>query len=202
MYLTLISLDCMDRTAMRTLADVYRQHQLVMSGFAGYDRPSRVLFRVEPERRDGAVRLLVQSQVRPAYDVSDQPGKGLIGIHTKEFKPRLIRGNRFRFRLRANPVVTKDGKRRGLVRDEALLDWLRKKEEQIGVHFASALAIDEGYITGTRRKGERAERVNIKAARFEGVLEVVDAGRFIEALTSGIGHAKAFGFGLLSLAKV
>jgi CRISPR system Cascade subunit CasE len=38
------------------------------------------------------------------------------------------------------------------------------------------------------------------AVRFDGVLVVTDRDRFIAAITDGIGSAKAFGFGLLSLA--
>ena len=51
MYLSQLSLKSMDRTAMRALTDIYRLHQLVMKGFAGYARTDRVLYRVEPEER-------------------------------------------------------------------------------------------------------------------------------------------------------
>lgn len=38
------------------------------------------------------------------------------------------------------------------------------------------------------------------AVRFDGLLEVTDPGKFLETLRAGIGSAKGFGFGLLSLA--
>jgi CRISPR system Cascade subunit CasE len=38
--------------------------------------------------------------------------------------------------------------------------------------------------------------------RFDGVLRVTDAARLVEAVRSGIGPAKAFGFGLLSLRRM
>jgi CRISPR system Cascade subunit CasE len=37
------------------------------------------------------------------------------------------------------------------------------------------------------------------AVRFEGLLEVTDPGLFLEMLQDGVGSAKGFGFGLLSL---
>lgn len=64
------------------------------------------------------------------------------------------------------------------------------------------MVVDEGYIEGIRRKGGKADKVQIKIARFEGVLEVIDSERFIrDALFKGIGPAKGFGCGLLSIAR-
>ena len=40
-----------------------------------------------------------------------------------------------------------------------------------------------------------------QAVRFEGVLQVVDPVAFQQTLRCGIGSAKGFGFGLLSLAR-
>jgi CRISPR system Cascade subunit CasE len=37
---------------------------------------------------------------------------------------------------------------------------------------------------------------------FEGILEVTDPEEFAAAVTAGIGPAKAFGFGLLSVARL
>jgi CRISPR system Cascade subunit CasE len=202
MYLSRLVLDCRDRQTMRTLSDVYRLHQFVMSGFSRYEQPWRVLFRVEPEVRGSVMRLLVQSQVKPAWEQSESEKKGVVKLQTKEFVPRFRQGTLYRFRLRANPVVTREGKRYGLIRDESLVEWLRRREERSGASFSSVLAVDEGYLTGRKRKGEGIDRVNVKAVRFEGFLKVEDPTRFVEAFSGGIGPAKGFGCGLLSLARV
>lgn len=199
MYLSQLVLDPMDRRVMRALADVYRLHQLAMGGFAEHETPSRVLFRVEPELHGREVRLLVQSHDSPEW--SSSADGTVVRASSKEFAPDFPPGARFRFRLRANPVVTRNGKRFGLVREEALLHWLRNKEEQIGARFGSVSAVDEGYLTGTRKRAGGTDRVNIKAARFDGFLAVTDGGRFAAAQRAGIGPAKAFGCGLLSLAR-
>jgi CRISPR system Cascade subunit CasE len=39
------------------------------------------------------------------------------------------------------------------------------------------------------------------AVRYDGLLEVTDPVKFLETLRAGIGSAKGFGFGLLSLAR-
>ena len=43
-------------------------------------------------------------------------------------------------------------------------------------------------------------RIQFSAARFDGVLQISTLGLFIHALENGIGPAKGFGFGLLSVA--
>jgi CRISPR system Cascade subunit CasE len=53
---------------------------------------------------------------------------------------------------------------------------------------------------GDRDAGGR--RLTFGAVVFDGMLEVSDPGRLRSALRHGIGSAKAFGFGLLSLARV
>ncbi len=49
---------------------------------------------------------------------------------------------------------------------------------------------------------EKSRRMNFRSALLEGMLEVTDAAVFGQTLRTGIGSAKAFGFGLLSVALV
>lgn len=202
MYLSEIVLNPLDRRTMRILSDAYRLHKFMMAGFSNEGKPSRILFRQEPEVKGNILRLLVQSNQRPMWPQMDEYKKIILKVQSKEFTPQFRKGAIYRFRLRANPVVTREGKRYGLIREEALIDWLKKKEGQSGANFVSVRAIDEGYITGVKRTGERSDHVRIKTARFEGVLKITEPVNFIKVLTGGIGPAKAFGCGLLSLARV
>lgn len=54
-----------------------------------------------------------------------------------------------------------------------------------------------GKIIGRQPQGRR---MTFAAVTFEGVLEITDVDRFRAALVEGIGPAKAYGFGLLSIA--
>lgn len=201
MFISQLVLDQMDRQAMRLLTDVYSLHKAVMSGFRDCANAQRVLFRVEPQVRDGKMRLLVQSGAEPSWGILAERCRGLVKADVKEFSPLFRAEDSFRFRLRANPTVTRDGKRFGLVREEALVHWLQRKEERLGVRFLDILATDEGYVTGRKVHGQAAPRVNIKTARFEGRLRVCEPNLFLESFTKGIGPGKAFGCGLLSLAR-
>jgi CRISPR system Cascade subunit CasE len=75
--------------------------------------------------------------------------------------------------------------------------WLEKKAEKNGFKLLSVTA--EGYQQHHFKK----RGIKISTLDFNGVLEVTDPGIFIqEALYKGIGPAKAFGCGLLSLARI
>lgn len=194
MFLSKLTLNRINRQAMRLLGDVYSLHKTVMSGFEAYQDHTRVLFRVEPEERDHLVHILVQSKVKPSWALA-----GVVNSQVKEFHPVLRHGVKLRFRLRANPTVTRNGKRYGLIRDQSLEEWLRKKEKDLGVQFYSMSIVDEGYITGSR--GRENHRLNLKTALYDALLTVTDVHLFEKALSQGIGSGKAFGCGLLSLAR-
>lgn len=202
MYLSKITLDLLDKGNMKTLADIYQTHQLVMSGFKAFDMSvSRILYRVEHEIKNGGATasILVQSALKPAWPGQE---RGTLHTQTKEFTMNVAVGRRYRFRLEANPIITKDGRRYGLIRDEAFYNWLKRKEGSIGAAFTSFVAIDKGYFTGKKEKERVAHKVSIKKVCFEGVLDVIDQEKLRAAISGGIGPAKAFGCGLLSLKKL
>lgn len=201
MYLTQLSLNRLDRKTMKMLADVYKLHQTILQGFSAYQDCDRVLFRVEPEEHNALVSVLIQSTLEPDWNLLKETGKSVVSAKTKKFSPQLLAGDVLRFRLRANPTVCREGKRYGLIRDESLREWLTKKEAKIGAKFIDIASMDEGYINGNKNDGQTRHRVNLKVARFEGVVRVINPEIFVHTLKDGIGPAKAFGCGLLSIAR-
>jgi CRISPR system Cascade subunit CasE len=61
-----------------------------------------------------------------------------------------------------------------------------------------AVRISEVHLVGDRAKDDS---LSFAGAIFDGALSVTDAAAFRAALETGIGPAKAFGFGLLSLSR-
>ena len=144
------------------------------------------------------------------------------------FLSRLEEGQTWAFRLTANPVHSirrKDGEPTKLtahVTPRHQAGWLLKKQEQSGFEVVRrqdpdpALPEIDGYElmvhdrddTGfnkpdprPERKGKRM-RVPVVTATFDGRLTVTDPEALRQALTSGIGRAKAYGCGLMTLAPV
>ena len=128
-----------------------------------------------------------------------------------------------------NPDDKLKGKRVELQTEAEWLGWLERKACDAGFELLEVSATADGAkqreqveeIFGFDPAGERPERIvdtranpgtkvhggrretgrlTFGAVLFEGRLRVTEADRFREALATGIGPAKAYGFGLLSIA--
>ena len=218
MYLSCLMLNPRHKRAQRELAQPYELHRTVLRAFPETLPPKeRVLYRIDMPRSTGApaggsVALLVQSQCEPDWRwAEDVPGYLLCPPQSKPIELELRQGQTLAFRLRANPTVKKkshqDGKevpangvRLGLVREEDQRAWLERKGEQHGFRVLRAAIAPEAMQTAYQpREGERRRRLAHVAVRYDGLLQVTDANFLQEAVRGGIGSAKAFGFGLLSL---
>ena len=197
MYLSRMLLDPLNKGVVAAMRDVYKLHELVMGGFKDREDVGRVLFRLEPEQKDGVVRVLVQSQLEPFWQI---PPEGLKRLQCRKVCLNFTRGALMPFRLRANTVVSREGKRFGLVREDALRDWLLRRAESIGAEFMGFDVADEGYSYGKQLgKNGKSRRLAFKAARFDGRLRVRAPELFAQKLAQGVGPAKGFGHGLLSV---
>ncbi len=213
MYLSRLQLNPTSRTLWRNVVDQpYRLHQLVMQGFPdGVDRESaNVLHRLDQSHT--GLMLLVQSNIQPDWD-SLNPD---LLLPTDPFDPLpnptiqtltdlgLQNGRILTFRLRANPTIKKvrrddKGNRRNsnrvpLVREDKQLAWLKQKAKQSGFCLLDANINPEGKQADYRKK------LMIYTILVNGRLQITNATLFNQALKQGIGPAKAFGCGLLSLA--
>jgi CRISPR system Cascade subunit CasE len=230
MYLTRAFLDPRSREVRADRRSPESLHRTVMRAFPDDAGPSprrahAVLYRLDEDRADRLV-LLIQSGTRPMTErwpvgyVLDVSGDLDLAFSSVGDNPavrsleaqrtQLSLGRRFAFRLRANTtkkIDTKTGpdgaKRHGRrvpVRgDEERLRWLTRHAE------AAGFAVEEGNVRVTEvaaSAGRGRKSVTVGGALFEGVLVVRDVDRFVTALESGIGPAKAYGFGLLSIARL
>ena len=120
---------------------------------------------------------------------------------------RIRPGDLVRFRLRANPTEKRDDKRKRIdprpgFMAESHSTWIRGK---LGEASCSPVCLENlvpGWAYGWRSKHEPQpdQRMQFWSVLFEGTFRVGDTTELRELLLRGIGPAKAFGFGLLSLA--
>jgi len=206
MYLSRLILNPRSRHARRDISVPYEMHRTIMRAFPSTDQggPGRVMFRLEPMRPDHPPVVIVQSQKEPDWSCLRAADYAL-GIDHKPLNIAASAGQHFRFRLRANPTVRRkngDGpdarsSRHGLFREEDQLAWLKRKGQAAGFTPVSVRTRDAGK-TITRR-GPGPQHVHF-AVTYEGILRVTDPAAFQQGIAAGIGPAKAFGFGLLSVA--
>jgi CRISPR system Cascade subunit CasE len=200
-YLSQLLLNPVFRGVQTDLRDPYQMHRTLCRGFG--DHPgelsaARCLFRVE--HGNGHPRVLVQSLLPPQWaQLPAFPAYLIAPPEVKPFAPVFATGGRFAFRLRANPTVKRQGRRLGLSHQEAQYEWLQRKGEQNGFAVCSAAA---GPPRPTDCRAGEGRLAHFLGVTFEGLLQVTDPPRLARGLARGIGSGKAFGFGLLSLARV
>lgn len=226
-YLTKLNLNPRNREVRKLLdsRNCQNLHHFVMSGFPIIDgeksevrKKFGVLHRLEIDSRRGEITLLVQSAFKPIWNFT---GDVLLddGFSQKEIGQIysiLPNETGLMFRLRANPtkcVSAKNtdfakfaGKRVELRTSEDQIEWLKRKSEQHGFRLTAVKVNSEvenvattpnGKVFGNHSKG----KLTFNSVVFDGNLQITDAEKFRETLIHGIGQGKAYGFGLLSIAK-
>lgn len=204
MYLTRLMLDPRSAQARRDLADAYDMHRTLVRAFVADEQgtPARFLWRLEPGANPWASpAVLVQSRESGNWDALQalpgylqRPAESKCLDLGELVQPR----QQYRFRLQANPTVTRAGKRYGLPGEAEQLAWLQRQGERHGFEVKSAL-VSASDVLDSQRKGSAS--IMVQRACFEGLLQVSSADDLRLALVNGIGPAKAFGCGLLSMAR-
>jgi CRISPR system Cascade subunit CasE len=185
----------------------------------------RVLWRLDQDR--DRYFLYVVSPDQPDFaHLAEQAGWPTVerGVAKPygDFLDGLRAGQQWAFRLAANPtryVPAKEGgraKRLAHVTVRQQETWLLERAGPSGFHVTTTTRESIGggapveipEVSVTRRaissfgRNGAPEPVTIGTAQFDGRLEVVDADALRRALVAGIGPAKAYGCGLMTLAAV
>lgn len=211
LYLSRLLLNPRSRQVQRETADPYQLHRTIMKAFGPKRDQAGVLHRLDIQQRTQLLTLLVQSQDEPdwrwLYDrnylLPIDPLTGLDNPAIKQVSLPLHAGQLLRFRLRANPTIKKkrEGKhsnRVPLVREESQIAWLKRKADQNGFNLLDTSVSDQNRQTSRKRDGRPP--LTLFTVQFDGRLQIADEGKFQQAMRNGIGPAKAFGCGLLSIA--
>jgi len=212
MYLSRLQLNT-GRIATLWAANPYRVHQRLMMAC---DSDPRLLFRIEgaledaPEGVSEGTRILVQSHVEPNWPLALRDLAVLrCPPEHKAFALHLQAGRPYRFRLLANPTAVKttvkdngdkDKGRLGLFKEDDQRAWLARKLEAGGAQLVSVIIAPRGLQHSGKNPAKDERAATHLAVLFEGVLLTQDAEQLIKTVESGVGPAKGYGFGLLSLA--
>lgn len=165
------------------------------------------LFRIERAGQQQA-EVLLQSWREPIASAMREARL----LDSKPYPLNLQSGQRLRFLLLANPIKMindKNGRfnaggevkkcRVPLIHDEELQAWLARKFD--GLAEVESVEVEKRPTMNFRKTSEK--RIGkVQPVSFQGCLTVADPEGLKTLIHSGIGPAKAFGCGLLSLARV
>jgi CRISPR system Cascade subunit CasE len=220
MFLTKMQINPRRRSAHPLMGSPQAMHAAVLAGFAD-PRPTehgRILWRMDIHDTH-RVLLFVASPEQPDFThITEQAGWPTTEAwQTRPYGPfleSLRPGQHWQFRLTANPVRSgrapgwTDTKPLGHVTVKQQEQWLLDRAEKLGFKLAPTHELDDGIVEpdlavvdrSIKRFRRKDNAVTIATATFEGQLEITDAPALRHTLTHGVGRAKSYGCGLLTLA--
>ena len=225
MFLTKIDLAPERRLARKYLGSPQAMHAVVMGATGGNigDGPGRVLWRGD---RGTTTALYILSPLEPdCSQLVAEVGAAGTQARTLDYSPFLASldaGQLWAFRLAANPSYSASrgpgvrGQRYGHVTVEQQRQWLVERAPRHGFELMPVDHVDDEGSDGAvmvvhrerpvfnrrRSEGEGRDRVTINRTVYEGVLRITDPESLRRALIAGIGRSKAYGCGLMTLARV
>ncbi|KUP97436.1 type I-E CRISPR-associated protein Cas6/Cse3/CasE [Thermobifida cellulosilytica] len=229
MYLTRFRLNTARSGTRKLLASPQAMHAAVMASFptllpSAADRP-RVLWRVDRTSRAEVFLHIVSPPKPDLTHLAEQAGwPTQPEWQTHDYTPflsGLAKGDVWAFRLTANPVHTirrrpgEPTKPTAHVTPRHQRDWLLRRQDAAGFRVVEKPVeqrrLPEGdeyeLVIHNRQRHEFTKRtskgtVSLVTVTFDGRLEVTDPNALRRTLTMGLGRAKAYGCGLMTLAPV
>jgi len=221
-YLTRMEINPRRRAARRYLGSPQVMHAAVESAFPAATAGERRLWRVDTAGE--AVWLYIVSATRPdlTHIVEDIGRPTTTSWETKDYQPfleRLEEGQVWGFRLTANPTHSgrrgpdaPDTQRFGHLTVSHQEQWLTERMTGWGARavvaspgegeaLSSFSVMGREIVQFSHQRGGARSRVTLTRTSYEGLLEVESAEKLRSALVNGMGHAKAYGCGLMTLAR-
>lgn len=215
---TRVQLNPARRQGRKYLTNPQALHAAVQSSFPSdaVARDQRILWRLD-QRGHKHVLYIVGSEEPTAAHIVEEAGWGARPQETADYDrllTRIQKDQEWIFELLANPTKTinrgrnKRGKVVAHLSIPEQLKWLQRKAESLGADFGSpeqpTFQVTESKTLNfkkLRADGNTWDRVHLVTARYAGRLRVVDADKLRYALLNGVGRAKGYGCGLLTLAR-
>lgn len=217
-YFSTIRINPLRAASRRLLGNPRAMHGAVVGGLADYSAAERTLWRVDaPNPRRPT--LLVVTESKPDWThVVEQAGWPTADGNHCEIRPydpllnSLATGQEYAFRVTVNPVHNvrrKDATavsrrtttRTGLAALDAQLAWFERRTAGWGFELTGPVRIADRRRHRFTKNGGRGPTVTLNVATFEGTLRVTDPATLAHTLRSGLGPAKAYGCGLLTLSQ-
>jgi CRISPR system Cascade subunit CasE len=212
MILSRILLNPAYRDVWRWLREPKVMHGVLWTVFPGVPRAPdarasiALLYRAEQDARSGHLLVYVQADAVPRWELF--PADALLDRpwtrSVKEVHASVETGDAFAFRLRACPrreagsgqskhvPVAERTRTQRVVQGPEALAWLARQGVRHGFRIEGVQGIDEHSERG---------RLFLMGTRFDGRLHVTDAAAFRAALRAGVGPQKAYGYGLVTIAR-
>lgn len=208
MFISRIPIDLSNRRTVQALTVPEFLHAAIENCFAG--ERNRNLWRID-KVGENSFLLIVSPKQADFAAVARQFGEN-DQFESLSYEPlfkKLKEGQRWSFRLRANPTKSlfnsEKPNQRGkvvAVKPSEQKNWLIK----CGVNNGFSVQEHEFDVVESlwkrfiKDKHENKKEVILYTAVYEGILTITDPLRFANTLSKGVGRGKAYGCGMLTIA--
>jgi len=169
-------------TVFRAFDDNYKNHQMLKEIFPG---SGKLLFQKNGSRLLVETDIVIDKRFSDSFDVEIMAeSEGVL-----ESLPEVVM-----FSIRLNAVKANGRKRFPVLRTN-LSNWVSDKLSNIGAEIYSMKIIDEGMLVSYRQEVPCYH----SSALVIGTLNIINVDEFAKVVHQGIGHGKAFGFGLMNV---
>ena len=177
--------------------DIHWTHQILTNAICppGTNGPGRAAARLLHRVERGGRELLTQSTTKP--DPTRLPiGCKLVGV--KPLDPllnRLANGTTVRYKITANPTHAPNRTRQPITDPARIQEWWERTATRHGLTLETVELVDSKRVSGRRRQ----RWVVVQTATLTGKATIADVDAVRAAVENGVGHARAYGCGLLSV---
>lgn len=226
-YLSRIWLNPLRSRAQLFLRNPHALHAAVLGGLARQPVTERVLWRLDTAQQH-RLELLVLTDSRPSWEhlveQAGWPNADEPQHEVRDYEPLLAkiqRGRDFRLRVRANPVsATKKPEKPSVAQEKQLtehrprgvrvahrtaahqLEWFRTRLPRCGFEPLEVALVARDRLVFSKSDGDARHRVVLSTATCDALVRVADAELVRHRLLAGLGPAKGYGCGLLTLAPL
>lgn len=221
MYLSRIDLKTRDLPIQMVIkaqeSGLYATHQWLWQLFVeqeGEVESAKRSFLFRQEEAEGGWQFYLLSPEVP------NQAHNLFRVSSKPFTPMLEAGQWLQFSLRANPVITRNGKRSDVLMDAkhhapedlapaelwlrqeaAAKAWLMRQGDKHGFDLVPEQLRVSGYRQHGPRKPRSKQEIRFSSVDYDGLLQVTKPEIFVTALTNGFGKCKGLGCGLMLIRR-
>lgn len=187
----------------QALADCQKMHQLVTGLFDAARQDANILYRTNFVADQLHLYLYASTPVTAAAEERYRVMQRDLTPWLEQLQP----GQYLKFDLIASPSkkISVDGQknsRRRILREPAERQaWLERKAAQSGFSICQVMEQEQIHVSG-KHHAEKGGTMYHDAYHYQGVLQITDAEIFRNALQSGIGSGKAYGFGMMMVKKL
>lgn len=208
MYLAKIDIDIRKPEAAMALTNPEIIHKSLSNciGAATGER-GKILWRIDKSQKTAKRTLLIQTNTEVGFSRAVETlGKSSTGYQQKRVYDTMNAGETFQFCFKGNPVVTKNGHKIPLNINPterfpySANEWFKDIFARNGLEVLSFSRTE--YENVAFKKFQGGMTVRFITATWVGTVRVTDAEKATNALRNGIGHAKCYGCGMLSVRKI